>query len=172
MYDSDNGGYIVWVYEALGPTAGFISAFNSFCSNICDLPVYLVLFADYLTSYFQLSWWAIFGIKLTILCAVVVCNIVGMEAVSVVSIFFTVAILAPFFVEPLYEFPSPSELSGVPKSIDWAVFTGAVLWNYQGWDSLGCVAGEVKNSRRAFPISIAIAISLITLNYLLPILGM
>lgn len=28
MFDSENGGYVIWVFEALGPYAGFISAFN------------------------------------------------------------------------------------------------------------------------------------------------
>lgn len=37
-----------------------------------------------------------------------------------------------------------------------------------GWDSLGCVAGEVKDGGRTYPIAIGIAMFLITINYAFP----
>jgi amino acid transporter len=38
----------------------------------------------------------------------------------------------------------------------------------KGWDSLGCVAGEVKDGGRTYPIAIMIAMVLITINYAFP----
>lgn len=37
-----------------------------------------------------------------------------------------------------------------------------------GWDSLGCVAGEVKDGGKTYPIAIMIAMILITINYAFP----
>lgn len=40
----ENGGYILWVRRGLGEYAGWVNAFNSIASNVCDLPTYPVLF--------------------------------------------------------------------------------------------------------------------------------
>jgi uncharacterized membrane protein YgcG len=44
-----------------------------------------------------------------------------------------------------------------------------MVWNYSGWDSLGCFAGEVRNAQRSYPIGIMICLVFITINYALPI---
>ena len=44
-----------------------------------------------------------------------------------------------------------------------------MVWNYSGWDSLGCFAGEVRNAQRSYPIGIMICLVFITVNYALPI---
>jgi amino acid transporter len=46
------------------------------------------------------------------------------------------------------------------------------MWNYMGYDNAANVGGEVENPQRTFPIAIILTISLVTLGYILPVLGM
>lgn len=170
MY-TKNGGYITWVFSALGKFWGFMNASNSIMSNLCDLPTYAVLLAEYVGQLGHLDEGGKWGIKIGALLLVITLNIVGMEAVSASSILFVSIMLAPFVVEPFLHPPAVENWGNVAPSIDWGVFTGAILWNYQGWDSLGCIAGEVKHAERTYPIGITIALALATVNYALPVMA-
>lgn len=48
---SENGGYVLWIQDAFGDLAGFVSGYNSLISHVIDLPVYVVLSTDYLGIY-------------------------------------------------------------------------------------------------------------------------
>lgn len=166
-----NGGYITWVFESLGPYWGFINGANSLLSNLFDLPIYPVLFAEYVA---QVWPWAEGGVQKWILkaCAlaiVVALNCRGLEIVALTSIGFTLFVLAPFCVEP---FLAPPQLGSVGHSrgeIEWAPFIAALLWSMQGWDSLGCIAGEVKDGRSTYPYAVGIASLIIVANYVVPV---
>uniref|UniRef100_M4B7Z9 Uncharacterized protein n=1 Tax=Hyaloperonospora arabidopsidis (strain Emoy2) TaxID=559515 RepID=M4B7Z9_HYAAE len=87
-----------------------------------------------------------------------------------VSVVMSLFVLAPFILEPLsVETFNLATWGNVAPNIDWSVFLSTILWNYQGWDSLGCVAGEVKEGGRTYPIAITIAMILITVNYAVPV---
>lgn len=53
----ENGGYILWVRRGLGEYAGWVNAFNSIASNVCDLPTYPVLFCRYVHVCTQVIAW-------------------------------------------------------------------------------------------------------------------
>eukprot|EP01138_Halocafeteria_seosinensis_P008386 gb/GECG01008569.1/.p1 GENE.gb/GECG01008569.1/~~gb/GECG01008569.1/.p1 ORF type:complete len:670 (+),score=59.03 gb/GECG01008569.1/:1-2010(+) len=173
IYD-ENGGYIVWVYEALGPYWGFVNAVNSVASNVCDLPLYPVLYATYLSRFFHFGNAIEWVVKALALLLVVVLNVLGMEAVADSSLIFTIAVLLPFAVEPFFQAPDPSRWGETPAGgaggAEWGVFMSVVLWNFQGWDSMGCIAGEVKNAKRSYPVGVCLATVLIILNYSIPII--
>jgi len=191
-----NGGYITWVFSGLGKFWGFMNAGNSVCSNWVDLPTYPVLYAEYVGGLFHLNFWGKLAIKLTSLVLVVVLNIVGMEAVSISSIVLVAVMLTPFFVQPFIEAPAVADWGTASDSMDWAAWTGVMLvrlmlptrplhvccvsspsplfslqYNYQGWDSLGTIAGEVKNARRSYPLGVGIALVLATVNYAVPVMA-
>nr|CCA19062.1 Amino AcidPolyamineOrganocation (APC) Family putati [Albugo laibachii Nc14] len=172
----ENGGYVLWVRRGLGEYAGWINAFNSIASNVCDLPTYPVLFCSYVEAFMLGAYkytlsnteqWLIKAFALSLVCGV---NIVGMQVVGFASIIMSIFVLAPFLLEPLSlpQFDTTA-WSSVATEINWSVFLSTILWNYQGWDSLGCVAGEVRDGGRAYPIGILIAICLITVNYAFPV---
>jgi amino acid transporter len=48
---------------------------------------------------------------------------------------------------------------------------GSTLWNFQGFDALGSIAGEVKNGKVTYPLGAMTAIFLIALFYVIPIMG-
>lgn len=118
----------------------------------------------YVVNYYE-TW----GIKFIALLFVFVSNMVGIRAVAVSSIVMSLFVLAPFVVEPFVASDlSVKALENVNPNINWTLFLSTILWNYQGWDSLGCIAGEVRDSGRAYPLAILIALVLITFNYVVP----
>uniref|UniRef100_A0AAV1TW27 Amino acid transporter n=1 Tax=Peronospora matthiolae TaxID=2874970 RepID=A0AAV1TW27_9STRA len=173
---SENGGYILWVRRGLGQYAGWANAFNCIASNVCDLPTYPVLFCSYVEAFLASGYsYALSGterwlVKCVALLFVFVSNVVGLRAVAMVSVVMSLFVLAPFILEPLsVETFNLATWGNVAPNIDWSVFLSTILWNYQGWDSLGCVAGEVKEGGRTYPIAITIAMILITVNYAVPV---
>lgn len=144
-----------------------------------DLPTYPVLFASYVQAYLrasesleELNELKIGLLKVMVLLLVLITNVFGARVIALSSMALAIFVLAPFFFEPL----ALSSLSSVhieawksiAPDIHWSVFLSTVLWNYQGWDSLGCLAGEVHDAKRSYPLAIVIALVLITLNYLVP----
>ncbi|CEG47047.1 amino acid permease family protein [Plasmopara halstedii] len=172
----ENGGYILWVRRGLGEYAGWVNAFNSIASNVCDLPTYPVLFCSYVEAFlasgysYTLSGLEKWLIKCVALLLVFMSNVVGMRAVALASVLMSLFVLTPFVLEPLsVDTFNLATWGTVAPQIDWSLFLSTILWNYQGWDSLGCVAGEVKDGGRTYPIAIVIAMVLITINYALPV---
>ncbi|MFN7124229.1 MAG: amino acid permease, partial [Hydrogenophaga sp.] len=80
-------------------------------------------------------------------------------------------IVLPFLLEIPIAIPhlKPANWLGTVDKIDWAPFVSTLLWNYQGWDSLGCIAGEVNDGGRTYPLGIGIALILIVITYLAPV---
>ncbi|CAH0487720.1 unnamed protein product [Peronospora farinosa] len=172
----ENGGYILWVRRGLGQYAGWVNAFNCIASNICDLPTYPVLFCSYVEAFlasgygYTLSGTEQWMVKCVALLLVFASNAVGMRAVAMTSVLMSIFVLAPFILEPLsVETFNLATWGSVAPKIEWSLFLSTILWNYQGWDSLGCVAGEVKDGGRTYPIAIMIAMILITINYAFPV---
>lgn len=171
----ENGGYILWVRRGLGEFAGWINAFNAIASNICDLPTYPVLFNSYITAYLATQGYIVspfesWCIKGASVLFVVLSNVLGIRAIALSSIAMSLFVLAPFVLEPFVATSITTDVwyQSAPD-IHWSVFLSALVWNYQGWDSLGCIAGEVHDGGRAYPLAIAIALVLITINYALPV---
>jgi amino acid transporter len=172
----ENGGYILWVRRGLGEFAGWINSFNCIASNVCDLPTYPVLFCSYVEAFLTSGYnhtmtngerWFVKSIALGF---VFISNAIGMRAVALSSVAMSLFVLAPFVLEPFsIETFNFAIWGSVTPKIDWSLFLSTILWNYQGWDSLGCVAGEVKDGHKTYPIAICIAMLLITINYAFPV---
>jgi amino acid transporter len=111
--------------------------------------------------------WMVKGLALLLVFSA---NAVGMRLVALASVAMSLFVLAPFVLEPLsIEAFNVATWGQVAPQVDWSLFLSTILWNYQGWDSLGCVAGEVKDGGRTYPIAIGIAMLLITINYAFPV---
>lgn len=173
----ENGGYVLWVRRGLGNFAGWMSSYNSVGSNLCDLPLYATLFADYIERYLvragtsPLSSWESWGLKAFSLLVILALNMRGIASVSVMSGITTLFIVVPFMVEPIVAANDvvPTHWVSVASDIQWPTFVATCLWLWQGWDGLGCVAGEVVNGRRSYPLGIALALVFMTLTYVVPV---
>ena len=89
-----------WVNHTLGRYWSFVLSYNAIFCSWLDNPLYIVLFAGYLQQMFDIPDAAMFVIKYIALLATVGLNIVGIEAVSWLSVVFTVIVFIPFLTEP------------------------------------------------------------------------
>ena len=189
------GGFYYWVKIGLGKKAGYLEGFWSWLCTFVDMAIYPVLFADYLANYVpevgagavvlfsigpldvDLHWL----VCLAVIWPLAILNIRSPKGVGDSSVAFMLFILAPFAVVSLLGIArlftdgiSPFEPFTPPDTGVFAAFGAGlwvVMWNYLGWDGLSTVAGEVENPRRNYPRALAISIPLITLCYMLPVLG-
>jgi amino acid transporter len=174
-----NGGYITWGVRGLGPVLGFVNAANCVASAVCNLPLYPVLFASYIATLDPaLSPWVLGAIKAAALALAVGLNLAGIQAVEVAGLLFTVIVQLPFILMPLVAAAggSPAFAWGAgPASVlpgwraNFAVFVSTLCWNAQGWVNVGNLASDVRNPRVAYPAGSALAVALVSLNYIYPV---
>ncbi|TFG96426.1 MAG: amino acid permease [Calditrichales bacterium] len=186
------GGQYVYIREAYGPMAGFMFGWSTFLViQTGGIAALAVGFAEYL-SYFvpvlglDQHLFAIAGfvispgqvvavISISVLTAI---NYFGIKSGSMVQNIFTILKLVAIgilVIAGLYmvagsggESISPPELPrgmALPVAIGIALI--AVLWTFDGWYSVNCVASEIKNVKKNLPLSLILGISLIGVIYLL-----
>jgi len=174
----ENGGYVLWVRRGLGNFWGWMSSYNSVGSNLCDLPLYAVLLSEYVGAYvrrtfhYDLSSSELWSIKAFALLFIGALNVRGVSSVSAVSFLITLIIVLPFLIEPVMPdvHLDAHEWTTTTPTINWSLFVSTMLWNFQGWDGLGCVAGEVKDGKRTYPLGVLFALVVITFAYTLPVM--
>ena len=54
---------------------------------------------------------------------------------------------------------------------EWGPFIVVLLWNMGWWERVSVVTGEVKDVKTVFPTSLAIAVTLVVANYMLPLMA-
>jgi amino acid transporter len=177
------GGYIVWVRRAMGPTTGFLNAWWSWMYSLLDATIYPVLFSTYLwTLLEQLGYHPVPSARWLTSVAVIAVfgflNIRGTKLVGQTSSLFAWLIILPFAlmvgiglvkmgIEPrpiIREFLLPDTTPTQALSGGLAI----VLWNYLGWDSLSTIAEEVDEPQQAYPKAIFYGVGLVTAVYVLP----
>ena len=100
-----NGGYILWVNNILGPFWGWMNAWNSAFCNIFDLSLYPVMFACYVEKFVStllgstLPDGVVWALKAFAIVAIMAFNFRGMEVVGFLSVVLTIIMVAPFLVE-------------------------------------------------------------------------
>lgn len=178
---SENGGYILWVQDAFGPFVGWINGWSCLVANVIDLPVYLVLGADYINAYLSSGGGA--GLSLmhrsllqgAVLLLTAAFNLRGLEVVDKVSMVFALAVCLPFVIMPIVlaarsEFHASLAFAAPPDEIDWATFLNTIGWAWMGWDALGCIAGEVDDPGTSYPKGVIITAVANAFVYALPII--
>jgi amino acid transporter len=142
-----------------------------------------------------LAIWARFLIMFSGLLLGTFSNLRGLGAVEAVSTALVILVLTPFAVlfaivlgrgevDPV-EWGSMSKtcsIDGIASydaciasggtltdHIDYSTLISVLLWAWMGWDSLGAIAGEVRNPRRSFPLGMMLATVLNLFTYAIPI---
>ena len=169
-----DGGYYVWACRALGRFWGFQEAWLSLIGSIFDMAIYPTLFVAYLghlspslTAGSRGFW---IGVAVVVVSAL--WNLPGAKAIGESSIWMGVLLLLPFLVLSGYAFVHPAASTGPGIPLRKVDFLGGILfamWNYMGWDNVSTIAGEVHQPQRTYPLAMAGAVSLVTLNYLVPV---
>jgi amino acid transporter len=172
------GGYYVWVRRAMGPFWAFQEAWLSLAASIFDMALYPTLFSLYLARLWPAAGEGFAPIALgsAMMVACAVWNIAGSRYVGGASVALTVILLAPFvFIAALaFTQPPPSAAavsSGAGASQGILAGTFVALWNQMGWDNASTIAGEVERPQRAYPLTMAVAVALVTITYLVPVVS-
>ncbi|MCJ8210639.1 APC family permease [Mucilaginibacter sp. RS28] len=171
------GGYYVWVKNALGLRWGFYEGWWTWLYTFIDLAIYPVMFVQYGSFFFP--WMATYQV---IVCLVFVwvaalINILGIVQVGRASMILSVAVLGPFIVLLIVSLmhhslaahlPAPS-LKRLPfPSFSMALYT--VMWNCLGWDNVTTYAQEVERPVKSYLLSVFTAFGLVMVVYFVVIL--
>lgn len=129
--------------------------------------------------------WVNKGIALTCVAVGFLINITGVEMVSVVSMTCVAIIMLPFIVYLCVMAPeifvpgNYTNWTDVPvlqvlpwPDVQWGAFFSTLIWSYTGYDTVGCIAGEVKSGHRTFVIGSLVTIFFVILTYSIPIVSM
>lgn len=179
------GGYYVWVKKALGPLGGFTVGSWAWMATWFDMALYPVLFVSYLSFFFP-----IFGetgdplirksLMVLMIWILALWNMRGSKSVGGSTQILGIILLIPFIAIILIAVwtlvtegaPHNPFQPFIPEGASFsAALTGGllvVMWNYMGWEGTSTVAGEMKNPRRDYPLSLAIALPLIVAVYFIP----
>lgn len=126
-----------------------------------------------------LSTAASLGIQLGALALGVGINVVGTAAVERVSGLLILLVQSPFVLIPIAAARrfGPGAFAwrrDGDAAADWAstlaVSLSTILWNCQGFNAIGNIAGEVVDPARDIPRGLTLAAAAVTLNYVLPLL--
>jgi amino acid transporter len=173
-----NAGYIGWVLYGLGPSAGFTNAWICNFQQALNLPLYAVLACSSLEQLVgRLPAAAEFGVKFGVVAAALLVNYLGVGAMERVAGVMVLLVQTPFVLMPMFWAASGRAFAwgALGQSVaGWqgsaAGFLSTVIWNVQGWNVLGNIAGEVERPTLNIPLGIGLAVILVVLNYVWPVL--
>ena len=170
----EEGGFYVWASRGLGRFWGFQEAWLSLVGSIFDMALYPTLFIEYLRHFAPsiTAGWRGMGIGIALVAAAAFWNMLGAKVVGGSSLLIGIALLAPFVAVSGYAVwhrAAAGVLPAAPRHIDYLGGILFAMWNYMGWDNASTVAGEVERPQRTYPLAMAGAVSLVALNYVLPI---
>ena len=109
------GGFYVWVRQAMGRFWGFQEAWLSLVASIFDMAIYPTLFVAYLVRLFP--WFDVghrgllVGLAVVVACALL--NLAGIQVVALTSVWLFVLLSAPFVAITHWRSSSP-EVSQAP----------------------------------------------------------
>lgn len=175
----EEGGFYIWVQRGLGPFWGYQESWLSLAGSIFEMALYPTLFVDYLGHFAPglIVGHRSIAIELTLIVVCTLWNLWGARAVGEGSVWLSAALLAPFVVLIALGFTRHiASGAGIIVASHPAVrhvdILGGVLiamWNYMGWDNTSTIAEEVERPQRAFPLVMLLAVSFITISYIVPV---
>ncbi|MBS1839828.1 MAG: APC family permease [Acidobacteria bacterium] len=189
----EEGGYYIWVREALGPFWGVQEAVWTMAGGVAALAMFPVLFVSYLTYFIPalsassgvlapgmsalLRWLVAFGMVVV----VTILNLRGSREVGISTKVGASIVVGAFSLLILCWITWGSGIGtsiGIVRA-DLATHRGGALllaisyivFNYSNWDNASTYAGEVDQPQRTYPMAIGIALFVTILIYLVPVLA-
>jgi len=182
------GGQYVYISEAYHPALGFADQWNGLLISGAGSNAALGLaFAAAITKLAGID----INIKLIAIVSILILSVInylGVKFGAIVQNVFTVAKVLPILfilfwglfggghtpnlslAAPMVASPDGTELlkmsfGGIITMVALGVITS--MWAYEGWTNLNSVAEEIKNPKKNLPLAIIIALSSITVIYVL-----
>ncbi len=189
----EEGGYYIWVGEALGPFWAVQEAVWTMSCGAALLAIFPVMFVSYLTYFVPalspssgilspelgtfLRWLAAF----VVLLLVTIINLRGSKEVGISAKLGASIVLGAFLMLVLSWIiwgDGPTKSLSIVRTDLATHRSGALLlaisyivFNYSGWDNVSTYAGEVDRPKKNYPLAIGIALVVVALTYLLPVLA-
>ena len=189
----EEGGYYIWVRNALGPFWGVQEGVWTMSCCVALMAMFPVLFVSYLTYFLPalapsadathpilgpgLRWLLAFLVTITAMAV----NLRGSREVGSSAKIGASVVLGAFVMLILVWIvwgPEAGTTMGVLRRDIAAHRQGALLlglsyvvFNYSGWDNISTYAAEVDRPQRNYPLAIGMALVVVTLTYLLPVLA-
>ncbi len=184
----NEGGYYAWSKRTLGPLGAFCHGWWAWLFTIIDIGIYPSMFCDYLAYFLpevgtEGNFWLRKTILLAIVWGFVGINLRGTRVMGNFARFFTILVASPFVVlvlvsvyramfgetarNPTAPFLAPGH--SLPAALGTTI--PLIMWNFQGWDSISTLAGEMEHPRRDYPRGLLCAAGLVVAMYGLPTLA-
>eukprot|EP00939_MAST-03C_sp_MAST-3C-sp1_P004069 g4069.t1 len=176
-----NGGYSIWVKEALGPFWGFQESWWSWGSGVVDSALYPIMFFDVLrgssATIDGLDPWNTYFFKLLLLILFSIPNFFFIQFTGrwlLLLFLFTSLPFLAFSVAGVISDTDklePSQLLRTKSSdeIDWATLLSVLYWNFSGFDCISTISGEVKAPARTIWYGSLVGWSLMVALYTVPL---
>lgn len=178
------GGSLYWVEAALGRRWALVSAVCLNVGQVFDLAIYpgmITTYAAGLIPALNDSFWVSFAVQAACILIVAAANVLGLHVLSVSSWVMMFITVVPFVIFPIVAASSqqhfdwsaagPAAMPTFSGASDQnlALFISIYLWAFQGWSSLGNLAAEVENPRKAFPLAMSVLVVMTVVSYAYPI---
>jgi amino acid transporter len=155
--------------------------------TLVDLGLYPTMFCEYLAHFWPAmdadhgDFWLRKGVMVAVIWTFILLNMAGARTVGGFTKLFAVLVLSPFVLMAVFGVAHAVQYGGFPNSpmqpfahptlplsVSLAVALPIVLWNFQGWDAISTIAGEMNDPRRDYPRALGISAVVITLTYWVP----
>jgi amino acid transporter len=189
----EEGGYYIWVREAMGSFWAVQEAWWTMGYSVALLASFPVLFVSYITFFIpELASTSATSHPITlaiirwllaivfILSAMAV-NLRGARNVggsSKAAAAFVLGAFAALILTWLIRGPSPGAVLGMARlglsthnASTLLLGLSVVIFNYSGWDNISTYAAEVDRPQRNYPLAIGVCLLATVLCYLLPVLA-
>ncbi|TYZ61423.1 hypothetical protein PybrP1_005437 [[Pythium] brassicae (nom. inval.)] len=190
----EDGGYTVWVLNALGPFWAFQTGYWSWISGVIDNAIYPALAVSAFTAAYGSIGTPLeeYLVKAAIALLLALPNLLGVRIVGNGMAVLSLFVMVPFLALSVWGIVRGSDWSVLGEvrrkdivtddegnfvsmsggiTIDWSVLVNTLFWNFNGAVSVSVFGGEVANPGRTYPRAMVISVVLIALTYLLPLLG-
>ncbi|MCU0633584.1 MAG: APC family permease [Gemmatimonadaceae bacterium] len=175
----EEGGYYRWVRRAFGRRWAFQNAWCTWLYSVVEMALYPVIFTSYL-AYFvpEIGAAGKWGVALAIIWGSTWLNLRGANQVGRVSVAVGVVVLAAFVVLAALALPQATRVPWQPFTTGTHSAAGSLgvglsiaLWNFVGWDNASTVVGEIRDATRTYPRALAVALTIVTCSYFVPLLA-
>lgn len=171
------GGAYVWAKEGLGEFWGWQVGFWGTIGTWLQQAMYVVLVAGYMEKFIPMSELGVTGVKLVMIAAFTIINLLGIREVSKVSTVLSIAVISGFAVVTVIGLahwqyspiePFMPEGAGLEDALGGSICIA--IWMYCGYETMANVAGEIEDPQ-VIPRGLIIAMPIIAFSYFLPTLA-
>ncbi|EGZ28510.1 hypothetical protein PHYSODRAFT_309368 [Phytophthora sojae] len=167
-----DGGYTVWVLNALGPFWAFQTGYWAWVSGVIDNAIYPALAVATFTDVYGSidSPVAEYFIKAAIAVALALPNLLGIRIVGRGMADWG-AVSEVRRSDIVYDENGDFVSMSGGLDIDWSLLINTLFWNFNGAVGMSVFGGEVANPGYTYPRALLLSVLLVALTYLAPLFG-